>query len=94
MLVIHSRDHEEVGMAHKIISFQSPQFSQMTMGQYWLCKTKPWELVLPVACGNFLSETEIVCAFHSDYFDYKGAFQTILNLYCCITGKKTADKKV
>jgi len=34
--------HEEVGMAHKITSSKNqPQFSQTTIGQYWLGKTKP-----------------------------------------------------
>jgi len=40
--VVHSRDDEEVGVAHKVKSLEKqPQFSQMTMGQYWLGKTKP-----------------------------------------------------
>ena len=30
--------------------------------------------------------TEIVRIFHSDYFDCRGAFQTVLDLYCCVTG--------
>jgi len=40
--VVHSRDNEEVGVAHKVKSPEiQPQFFQMTMGQYWLGKTKP-----------------------------------------------------
>jgi len=40
--VVHSRDDEEVGMAHEVKSPKNhPQFSQTTMGQYWLGKTKP-----------------------------------------------------
>jgi len=40
--VVHSRDNEEVGVAHKVKSPENqPQISQMTMGQYWLGKTKP-----------------------------------------------------
>ena len=40
--MVHSRDDEEVGMAHEVKSPENqPQFSQMTMGQYWLGKTKP-----------------------------------------------------
>jgi len=39
-----SRDDEEVGVAHKAKSPKNqPQFSQTTMGQYWLGKTKPKE---------------------------------------------------
>jgi len=35
--VVHGRDDKEVGMAHKVKSPENqPQFSQMTMGQYWL----------------------------------------------------------
>jgi len=30
--------------------------------------------------------TEIVCNSHSDYFDCRGSFQTVVDLYCCITG--------
>ena len=42
-IVVHSRDDEEVGVAHKVTSPENqPQFSQtMMMGQYWLSKTKP-----------------------------------------------------
>jgi len=40
--VVHSRDDEEVGMANEVKSSENqPQVSQMTMGQYWLGKTKP-----------------------------------------------------
>jgi len=43
-IVVHSRDDEEVGVAHKVQSPNNqPQFSQTTMGQYWLGKTKPEE---------------------------------------------------
>ena len=42
MIVVHSRDDEEVGMAHEVKSLKNQlQFSQTTMGQYWLGKTKP-----------------------------------------------------
>jgi len=35
-------DDKEVGMSHKVKSLQNqPQFSQTTMEQYWLGKTKP-----------------------------------------------------
>jgi len=38
---VHSRDNQEVGVAHKVKSPENqPQFSQMMMGQYWLGKTK------------------------------------------------------
>ena len=34
MIVVYSRDHKEVGVAHKIIlPEKQPQFSQTTMGQ-------------------------------------------------------------
>jgi len=40
--VVHSRDDEEIGMAHEVKSPKNqPQFSQMMMGQYWLGKTEP-----------------------------------------------------
>ena len=29
---------------------------------------------------------EIVRICHSGYFDIRGAFQTVLDLYCCVTG--------
>jgi len=38
----HSRDHTGVGMANRRISPQNqPQFSHLTIWQYWLGKTKP-----------------------------------------------------
>ena len=41
-IVVHSRDNQEVGVAHEVKSPKNkPQFFQMTMGQYWLGKTKP-----------------------------------------------------
>jgi len=40
--MVHSRDDQELGVAHKVKSPENqPQFSQMTVGQYWLGKTKP-----------------------------------------------------
>ena len=40
--MVHNRDDQEVGMAHEVKSLKNqPQFSQTTMGQYWLGKTKP-----------------------------------------------------
>jgi len=40
--VVHSRDDKEVGVAHKVKSPENqPQFSQTTIRQYWLGKTKP-----------------------------------------------------
>ena len=39
--MVHSRDDQELGMAHEVKSPENqPQLSQMTMGQYWLGKTK------------------------------------------------------
>ena len=38
---------------------------------------KSANLVLP--CDYFLSVTEIICIFHSGYFDYRGAFQKVLD---------------
>jgi len=38
----HSRDDQEEGVAHKVISPENqPQLSQTMMGQYWLGKAKP-----------------------------------------------------
>jgi len=40
--VVYSKDEQEVDMAHEVKSPENqPQFSQTTMGQYWLGKTKP-----------------------------------------------------
>jgi len=40
--VVHSRDDEEIGMAHQVKSPKNlPQFSQRTMGQHWLGNNKP-----------------------------------------------------
>ena len=42
MIVLYSRDHKGVGVAHKITSPKNPfQFSLTMMRQYWLGKTKP-----------------------------------------------------
>ena len=39
---VHSRDNEGIGMAHEVKSPKNqPQFSQTTMGKYWLGTTKP-----------------------------------------------------
>ena len=41
-IVLYSRDHKGVDIAHEIISPENqPQFSQTMMKQYWLGKTKP-----------------------------------------------------
>jgi len=37
--VVHSRDDEGIGMAHKIVSSKKP--AQTMTGQHWLGKTKP-----------------------------------------------------
>ena len=40
-IVVHSRDNEEVGVAHEVkLPKIQPQFSQMIMGQYWLGQNK------------------------------------------------------
>jgi len=45
--VVQSRDDKEVGMAHELKSPKNqPQFSQTTMGQYWLGKTKSSQINL------------------------------------------------
>ena len=31
-------------------------------------------------------EMEIVRIFHSGYYECRGAFQTVLDSYCCVTG--------
>ena len=41
-IVLYSRDHKGVSLAHEITSPKSqPQFSLMMMRQYWLDKTEP-----------------------------------------------------
>ena len=49
---------------------------------------------LVVAHDGFLCISEIVCIFHSSYFDYRGDFQAVLDSYCHETGLKTDDNKV
>jgi len=39
-IVVHSREDKGVGEIHEIKAKNQPQFSQTTMGQYWLDKTK------------------------------------------------------
>ena len=40
--------YKGVGVAHKIMSLQNqPEFSQVTMEQYWLSKIKPKQVGLP-----------------------------------------------
>jgi len=43
---------------------------------------------LVVALDGFLGLCimEIIGVFHSGYFDYRGAFQTVLDVYCCVIG--------
>ena len=42
MIVLYSRDHKGVGVAHEITSPKSqPKISQTMMRQCWLSKTKP-----------------------------------------------------
>ena len=42
MIVVYSRNHKGVGMAHEIASPKNQrQFSLTTMRQYWLGITKP-----------------------------------------------------
>jgi len=42
MIVLYSRDHQGLGVAHKKISPKNqPYLSHTTMWQYWLGKTKP-----------------------------------------------------
>jgi len=42
-IVVHSRDNKELGMAYETTAPENQLlFSQMTMGQYWIGKTKPW----------------------------------------------------
>jgi len=41
-IVVHSRDDQEISVAHKVKSPENqPHFCQTMMGQYWLGKTKP-----------------------------------------------------
>jgi len=50
--------------------------------------------LLTVKCINLvvvhdgsLCVLEIVHIFHSGYLDYRGAFQTVLDSYCCVTSQ-------
>jgi len=41
---------------------------------------------LVVALDGFFYATEIIHIFYSGYFDYRGAFCAVLDLYCCVMG--------
>ena len=41
---------------------------------------------LAIAHDGFPFVTEIVHICHSGYFDIRGAFQTVLDSYCCVMG--------
>jgi len=43
--------------------------------------------------ASFACVPEIVHIFHSGYLDYRGAFQTVLDLYSCVTGVNIAYKQ-
>jgi len=58
-----------------------PLSSFMFLHLCWQQKVLIWW----VAGDGFLCVTEIACIFHKGYFDYRGAFQTVLDLYCCVT---------
>jgi len=38
--------------------------------------------------------TQIINIFHYGYLDYKGTFQTVLDLYCCATSLRAMDTSV
>ena len=52
--------------------------SSTDSGKYQFCDT-----VAHIACDDLLCIAQIV---HSDYFDYRCAFSTVLDSYCCVTG--------
>jgi len=33
-----------------------------------------------------VAHDDVVINFHSGYFDCRGSFQTVVNLYCCVMG--------
>ena len=42
MIVVYSKDHKGVGVAHEIVSpKKQPQFPLTTIRKYWLSETKP-----------------------------------------------------
>ena len=50
-IVLYSRNHKGVGVAHKKTSPKNqPQFILTTMRQYWLGKTKPKQVDLSQLC--------------------------------------------
>jgi len=58
-IVLYSRDHQGLGVAHKLLSSKNqPHFSHMMMWQYWLGKTKPKSLqidpMLSTSCYRIL----------------------------------------
>jgi len=63
-IVVHSRDDQEVGVAHKVKSPKNQlQFSQMMLGQYWLGKTSPnkfsdWPKMLSKSCNGIYYSME------------------------------------
>ena len=58
--MVHSRDDQEVGVAHEVKSPENqPQFSQMTKGQYWLGKIKPKQVLYQNICKIYWISTFI-----------------------------------
>jgi len=34
---------------------------------------------------------KIICSFHNGYFDCRGSFQTVVDMYCCIIAGNEAS---
>jgi len=41
-----------------------------------------------MGAAPLLGTHDTICIFHNGYFGYRGAFQTVLDSYCCITAVK------
>jgi len=74
--------------------YKLPRFTLHTMHSSWINFMFHSSLLtmkninLMVARNGFLCVMEIVCIVHISYLDYRGAFQSGLDSYCCATSWK------
>ena len=70
------------------VPFGIPQFVQCILyglTSVLLCVSFIFaDIEMVAAHDGFLCITEIVHIFHSGYLDYRGAFPTALDSYCCV----------
>ena len=68
------------------VPFGTLQYLQFTLPVSFVSLLTVKSVDLVVACDGFLFVMEIVHVFCYGYFDYRDAFQTVLDLYCCVIG--------